>query len=107
MKLKFHNPIEQTVPDAMHTIKDVIEHLFYLIVGRDNFNRVMVSEAELQRFGSSNSTEDIPYRINKEQKKLANLRACSILCPEHVDFVSHAFFTKTHFKSHDWKQVFS
>ena len=37
MKLKFHKPIEQTVPDAMHTIKDVIEHFFYLIVGRDNF----------------------------------------------------------------------
>ena len=67
----------------------------------------MVSKAELQRLGSSNSTEDIPYKINKEQKKLDNLHACSILCPEHVDFVSDAFFTKTHFKSHDWKQVFS
>ena len=103
----FHNRIEETVPDAMHTIKDVIENFFYLNVGRDNFNKPMVSEAELQQLGSSNSTEGIPYRIHNEQKKLANLRACSILCPEHVDFVSHAFFTKTHFKSHDWKQVFS
>ena len=76
MKLKFHKPIEQMVPDATHTIKDVIENFFYVIVGRDNFNKVMVSEAELQWVGSSNSTEDIPYRINKEQKKLANLRAC-------------------------------
>ena len=84
MELKFHKPIEQTVPDAVHTIKYVIEHFFYLNVGRDNFNKVVMSETELQWFGTSNSTEAIPYRINKEQKKLANLGACSILCPEHL-----------------------
>ena len=105
MKLKFHDPVQQTVPDAMHTVKDAIEHFFYLIVGRDDSKKVKASEVELQRFGASSNTSTIPYVINKEQKKQANMRACSVVCPQHTDFVSHAFFGKTHFKSHDWKQV--
>ncbi len=123
MKLKFHNPVEQAVPDAMHTIKDAIEHFFYLIVGRDDCSKIFKSETELQRFtmhqdesistasvnparqGRKKSIHDVPYKINKEQKKEADMRACSIMCPDHIDFVSSAFFTKTHFKSHDWKQV--
>jgi len=32
-------------------------------------------------------------------------RACSIVFPKHVDFISSAFFSKTHFNSLDWKQV--
>ena len=64
MKLKFHNPIEQTVPDAMHTIKDVIENFFYLFVGSDNFNKVMVSKAELQRLGSQRT-----YPINLKRSR--------------------------------------
>ena len=30
-----HNPITQTVPDNMHTVKVVVEHLFMLTVGKD------------------------------------------------------------------------
>jgi len=33
MRLPYHNRVEQTVPDAMHTIKDCIEKLLYLIIG--------------------------------------------------------------------------
>ena len=34
MRLPGHDRVNQTVPDAMHTIKDSIEKLVYLIIGR-------------------------------------------------------------------------
>ena len=112
-KLKFHDPMKQTVPDAMHTIKDAIEHFVYLIVGKDDSTKVVAAEAELKRFGFSTGdsipvnlgSASIPYRINKEQKKVADMCDASIICPEHVDFKPRPFFTKTQFNSHDWKQV--
>ena len=102
--------MNQTVPDAMNTIKDAVEHFFYLIVGKDNnYTKVVAAEAELHRFGhstiSTTTPANIPYRITKDQKKIADMRASSIICPKHVDFRSSAFFSKTHFNSHDWKQV--
>jgi len=70
----------------------------------------MASEKELNGFGyNTTTTEDItgniPYAITKDQKKIAVTHACSIVCPKYVDFISSAFFSKTHFNSHDWKQV--
>lgn len=35
MKLPYHDRIAQTVPDAMHTITDSIEKIFYLIIGNN------------------------------------------------------------------------
>ena len=34
MKLPEHNRLLQTVPDAMHTVKDLIEKIVYLTIGR-------------------------------------------------------------------------
>ena len=33
MRLPHHDRVNQTVPDAMHTIKDCIEKLVYLLTG--------------------------------------------------------------------------
>ena len=117
MELKYHNPISQTVPDAMHTVKVVMEHLLYLIIGKEDSQKVREAEIELQRFNLTstpvapapkkrkNELGLAPYRITKEEIKLADQRACSIVCPVHIDFIPRAFFSKTNFKSHDWKQV--
>ena len=35
-KLPTHNPVTQTTPDAMHTVKDTIVNIFDLIMGRDD-----------------------------------------------------------------------
>ena len=35
MKLPHHDRVTQTVPDAMHTIKDCIEKIVYLITGKE------------------------------------------------------------------------
>ena len=34
MRLLYHNHVEQTTPDAMHTVKDCIEKLLYLLIGK-------------------------------------------------------------------------
>ena len=98
--------MKQTVPDAMHTIKDAIEHFFYLIVRKNDLTKVI---AELKRLCgttiAAQSSHDVPYCISKEQIKIANTRASSIICPDYVDFKPTAFFSKTQFNSHDWKQV--
>ena len=33
MKLPYHDRVNQMVPDAMHTVKDCVEKIFYLISG--------------------------------------------------------------------------
>lgn len=94
----------------MHTVKDVIEHYFNLIIEKDDSTKMIAVEADLNRFG--HSTDSIneqsnykPYQISKDQKKIADARAVSIICPFHVDFKPCKFFSKTNFNSHDWKQV--
>ena len=112
-KLEFHNPIKQTVPDTMHTIKDAIEHYFYLIVGRDDSVKVIAAKAKPKRFGLSTRDSNagkidmslMPYIINRAQQKTANIRATSIICPHHVDFKPRPFLMKTQPNSHDWKQA--
>lgn len=119
MDLDNHNPITQTVPDAMHTVKVAVEHLFMLIVGKEDSMKVRQAEIELGRFGlrtsstpaaparkqRKNELAEAPFRITKKERKLADERACTIICPVHIDFIPRAFFAKTNFKSHDWKQV--
>ena len=48
MELKYHNPISQTVPDAMHTVKVVMEHLLYLIIGKEDSQKVRETKIELK-----------------------------------------------------------
>ena len=49
MKLLHHSYIDQTVPDAMHTVKDVTEHLLKLITGGEDSQKVCASELALSR----------------------------------------------------------
>lgn len=116
MKLPFHDPLEQTVPDAMHTIKDAVEHLFNLITGKEDSVKVRAAEVASGRFGITSSAiskrtkgakkPDVPYLLTPEQISIANQRALSIRTPAHIDYVSKQIFSKTAgLKSHDWKQV--
>ncbi len=120
MKLPNHDYIQQTTPDAMHTIKDVVEHILKLLVGKKNSTKMITTEIQLSRFGLEPVAESTssrkrkrggsksPFQLSDAEKKLADERACSILAPSHTDYIPGVFFSKSsHLKSHDWKQVHS
>ena len=39
MKLSNHNRVFQTFPDAMHTVKDSIERVFFLLIGKSKLEK--------------------------------------------------------------------
>ena len=69
MWLHNHNPLKQTYPNAMHTIKDVIEKMFALIIGRQDSVKVRNTEKKLGRFPPSQSGT-VPYVLSRGQVKL-------------------------------------
>ena len=44
MKLPSHNRLVQCFPDAIHTVKDAIERVFFLLIGKTNLDKVLASE---------------------------------------------------------------
>ena len=116
MRLPTHDTVAKTVPDAMHTVKDSIEHIFYLIIGKEYSENVRLAEKELKRGLECSTparlgkrkrcTGNVLYCLTSEQLKCADKRAQSIITPSHVDFTPRSVFTRpSGFKSHDWKQV--
>lgn len=114
MKLPNHDHVEQTVSDAMHTIKDVVEKLFNVVTGRGraDTSKVKGAEAALGRFGMGSADQSIsklsgaPFQLSRDQMKEAELRTQSILVPVYLDFKPAQLFPKSaRLKSHDWKQV--
>ena len=105
MKLPSHNPVRQTTPDSMHTIKDAIEHIFKLIIGKEDSVKVRKAEIQLGRFGitspvikKKNGSKDsddcgVPFRLSDQEIKIADERALSILIPRHIDYLPGAIFS--------------
>lgn len=73
MKLPTHDRVTQSVPDAMHTVKDDVEGIFHLVTGRDDTEKVRRSEASINRFGlyTSDLSGDVLYRLSGPQLKIA------------------------------------
>lgn len=106
MKLPNHNPLKQTMPDVMHTIKDVVEKLFGLITGKKDCEKVRQAERNIGHL--TLQSKKVPYTLTKDQLHLADSRMNSIQTPIHIDFRPRSMFIKLgHMKSHDWKQVLS
>ena len=116
MKLPFHDPMVQALPDAMHTIKDAVVNTYSLLVGKDD--TIKCRKCELnngKRFGITpailemkinRKQPNVPYTLSFEEIEAANRRAANIITPKHVDFILGAVFSKaSNLKSHDWKQV--
>ena len=109
MHLPQHNPLKQAVPDAMHTIKDVIVHVFNLITGREDGDKVHASERSIQRFdvppAGTRCSSTLCYRLSPDDVKLANSRVAMVNMP-NPDFTPlNIFSTTARLKSHDWKEV--
>ena len=67
MKLKNHDQLSQTVPDAMHTIKVVMEHLFNLIIGKEDSLKVRQAEINCNNLVS----QQRPWRLSASKGKMS------------------------------------
>lgn len=119
MRLPKHNRLLQCYPDAMHTIKDAVEHIFFLLIGKSNLDKIGLAEAANGRFDfkiptpsrkKQNSQKGIkkfehPYVLTKEELKIADLRSKTIAMPKGDFHPGNIFFRTTCLKSHDWKEV--
>ena len=116
MKLPNHNI--QTFPDAMHTVKDVIERIFFLLIGKARMDKIRLSETALDRFnfnvqsrkrkrGEKTPKEKIehPYVLSSSELRLADVRSKEILMTSSDFIPGSIFFRTTGLKSHDWKEV--
>ena len=116
LQLPNHNSVDQTVPDAMHTIRDSVVNIFELITGRDDTIKCRKCEVTFRRyFGMkhadvtakiSRKNPIVSYSLSVTDIELANKRYETIITPPHIDFVPKLLFSKrSGLKSHDWKQV--
>ena len=131
MKLPDHDRVLQSVPDSMHTIKDAVEHVIYLIIGKEDSTKVRKAENVLGRMSIDTLEEPVsikrktsgvaskgqkkkqeesqvsaaPFRLTAQEMRIADERVSSVIFPSH-DFTPTAVFSKpTTLKSHDWKEV--
>ena len=112
MKLPHHNRITQTVPDCMHTVKDVIEKVFHLLTGKEDTVKVRKAEIACNRFNlaspahsASKKQDSTCYRLSKNDVKVADERLSRVILPS-LDFTPSKLFSRPFgLKSHDWKEV--
>lgn len=116
MKFPSHNRLLQTFPDAMHTVKDTIERIFFLLIGKANLHKIELAEIVNGRFGfdvssrkrkrgGKNCKLQHPYVLSKEELMLADSRSKAITTTNSDFHPGSVFFRTTSLKSHDWKEV--
>ena len=99
MNLPGHNRTVQCFPDAMHTVKDCIERIFFLLIGKVNLDKISQCKATLHRFdieGSSRKRKqgketprgrvEHPYVLSQSEIKLADERSKGIVM-NNSDFI--------------------
>ena len=118
MRLPGHNHTSQCFPDAMHTVKDCIECIFFLLIGKVNLDKITKCEKTLNRFGFNESsrkrkrgkevpTDEHPYILSPNELKLADSHSKAIVMTNSDLFPGSVFCRTTGLKSHDWKEVYS
>lgn len=118
MKLPNHNRLLQTFPDAMHTVKDSIERIFFLLIGKAKLDKIRQAEIVNGRFGfevssrkrkrgsrGKNCKVQHPYVLSKEELVVADSRSKTITATNSDFHPESVFFRTTSLKSHDWKEV--
>ena len=107
-----HNRVLDTPSDPMHLVKDIVEHVVNLVVGKEDSFKVRQQEEQCKRFPSSwmqdvhNTLPKAPFSLTSDVVSLADERAMSICVPTGFDWRPRAIFGKaTGMKSHEWKQV--
>ena len=117
MKLPNHNRTLQTFPDAMHTVKDAIERVFFLF-GKSRLEKIAELEGRLKRFGFGGQSRKRKcsdqvvitktkhhYVLSPDERKLADARSKMIVMTSNDFIPGEIFYRTTGLKSHDWKEV--
>jgi len=104
-----HNRVLDIPSDPMHRVKDIVEHLVNVIVGKEDSIKVRQQEKQCKRFPTSWMQDEHASKgtvLAKDDVSLADERAMSICVPSGFDWRPRAIFRKaTGMKSHEWKQV--
>ena len=98
----------QVFPDAMHTLKDVVEKIIKLVTADETaIKKVVKTEVILKRLsGDHAAVGKLPFCVSHEQVQLADERAQSIIIPANLNYMPITPFTHSKaLKSHDWKEV--
>ena len=92
MKLAHRDPIIQTTPKSMHTVKDAIVNIFDVVTGKDDSVNCRTCEFNLgERFGITQDTlkkriqrkdPNVQYSLSSTDLVIADKRA-----PIHIGFV--------------------
>ena len=120
MKLPNHNRLVQAFPDAMHTVKNCIERVFFILIGKTSLNKILAAELASGRFGfsvpcrkrklgeaASVPRVSHPYVLSSDELKIADPRSKAIVMTTKDFNPGTIFFRTTSMKSHDWKEVYS
>ena len=110
-----HDRYLNTPVEPMHLLKNIIQHIVYLISGAEDSWKVHKEEKIRRRFptlwaqGKQKQLPPAPFRLTPEEAKLANARACSIRVPVGFGWKPKAIFSTiaVGMKSHSWKQMIS
>ena len=92
----------QVLPDAMHTIKDVVEKIIKLITADETAIKKVV-ETEVILKSDHAADGKLPFCMSREQTQLAGKCAQSIIIPANLNYMPITPFTHSKaLKSHDW-----
>ena len=104
-----------TPVEPMHVLKNVSEHLVSLMIGRSDSPKLRMEEKLRNRFRSSWIGDNhaarlplppAPFRLTKQEIKLANERCINIKVPSWVDWKHRRLFRNAmYLKSVEWKHV--
>ena len=95
--MSFHNHIKQVYVDAMPLLKiNVMEHLYLLIIGKEDSEKVQEVEAQLNHFGQELESSTSKKKRGEEVSKVSLPRAPFRMTAEviatansHVCLISH------------------
>lgn len=96
-----HDRILATPVDPMHLVKDIVEHVVNLIVGREDSIKVRKQEEACKRFpsawikGKQGTLPKAPFTLSKDEIALADERAKSICVPTGFDWRPRPIFGKS------------
>jgi hypothetical protein len=89
-----HKGLEQCVPDAMHTTKDVVVGIFYLISEREDTAKVEKTKLSRPHLNVDSTDGSLPYALKTEHLKEASSRLKEVKLPIHLDCNPGILFSK-------------